>query len=163
MHYITTHARRGAEQVMKEMIMKAYFIRSPNGTFGQTEAGCHAYAGQEVVVASVGLDATDEEIATFMAMADLRLCFTLGNQREAGDKWGEMFPRVEMPIPHTREGLLQAMKVATKRRPSDPHIAPNRWGQHRIHFGDEPKLAGATVQMDGANLAYQRELLAGRA
>mgnify|MGYP001466685132 CR=1 FL=1 len=142
--------------------MKAYFISSPNGTFGQTDAGCHAYAGQEKVVASVSLDATDAEIAAFMAVADLRLCFKLGNQRETGDQWGEMFPGVEMPIPHTREGLRQAARVATKRRPSDPHIAPNSWGQHRIHF-DEPKLAGATVQMDGANLAYQRELLAGRA
>jgi hypothetical protein len=87
----------------------------------------------------------------------------VGNQRETGDQWGEMFPGVEMPIPHTREGLRQAARVATKRRPSDPHIAPNSWGQHRIHFGDEPELAGASVQMDGANLAYQRELLAGRA
>ena len=143
--------------------MKAYFINTPNGTFGQTEAGCHAYAGQEKVVASVSLDATDAEIAAFMAVADLRLCFTLGNQREAGDQWGEMFPRVEMPIPHTREGLRQAARVATKRRPSDPYIATNSWGQNRIHFGDEPELAGASVQMDGANLAYQRELLAGRA
>ena len=144
--------------------MKAYFINTPNGTFGQTEAGCHGYAGQEKVVASVGLDATDDEIAAFMAVADLRLCFTLGNQREAGDQWGEMFPRVEMPIPHTREGLHQAARVATKRRPADPHIAPKSWGQYRIHFGDEPpELANASVQMDGANLAYQRELLAGRA
>jgi hypothetical protein len=147
----------------KERVMKAYFISSPNGTFGQTDAGCHAYAGQEKVVVSVSLDATDAEIAAFMAVADLRLCFKLGNQRETGDQWGEMFPGVEMPIPHTREGLRQAARVATKRRPSDPHIAPNSWGQHRIHFGDEPELAGASVQMDGANLAYQRELLAGRA
>jgi hypothetical protein len=147
----------------KERVMKAYFISSPNGTFGQTDAGCHAYAGQEKVVASVSLDATDAEIAAFMAVADLRLCFKLGNQRETGDQWGEMFPGVEMPIPHTREGLRQAARVATKRRPSDPHIAPNSWGQHRIHFGDEPELAGASVQMDGANLAYQRELLGGRA
>lgn len=143
--------------------MKAYFISSPNGTFGQTDAGYHAFTGQEVVVASVGLDATDSEIAAFMAMADLRLCFRLGNQREAGDQWGEMFPIIEMPIPHTREGLRQAMKVAMKRRPSDPHIVPASWGQYRVHFGDEPALAGASVQMDGANLAYQRELLAGRA
>jgi len=143
--------------------MRAYFIRSTNGTFGQTEAGCHAYAGQEVVVASVGLDATDAEITAFMAVADLRLHFTLGNQREAGDQWGEMFPKVEMPVPHTRAGLAAAMKVATKRRPSDPHIAPNSWAQHRIHFGDEPELAGASVQMDRENFAYQRELLAGRA
>ena len=143
--------------------MKAYFISSPNGTFGQTGAGCHAYAGQEKVVASVSLDDTDAEIAAFMAVADLRLCFKLGNQHETGNQWGEMFPGVEMPIPHTREGLRQAARVATKRRPSDPHIAPNSWGQHRIHFGDEPELAGASVQMDGANLAYQRELLAGRA
>lgn len=143
--------------------MKAYFISSPNGTFGQTDVGCHAYAGQEKVVASVSLDAADAEIAAFMAIADLRLKFTLGNQRENGDKWGEMFPGVEMPVPHTREGLAEAMKIATKRRPNDPYIAPNSWGQHRIHFGDEPELAGASVQMDGANLAYQRELLAGRA
>jgi len=143
--------------------MKAYLIISPNGTFGQTEAGCHAYAGHESIVASVGLESTDAEIAAFMAAADLRLHFTLGNQREAGDQWGEMFPRIEMPIPHTREGLRAAIRVAAKRRPSDPYIAPNSWGQHRIHFGDEPELAGASVQMDGANLAYQRELLAGRA
>lgn len=142
--------------------MKAYLIHSPAGTFGQTDAGCHTYTGQEVVVASIELDASDAAIAAFMAAADLRLCFTLGNQREIGDKWGEMFPRVEMPVPHTREGLLQAMKVATKRRPSDPHIAPKR-GQYRIHFGSSPKLAGATVHLDGANLAYQRGLLAGRA
>jgi hypothetical protein len=147
----------------KERVMKAYFISSPNGTFGQTDAGCHAYAGQEKVVASVSLDATDAEIAAFMAVADLRLCFKLGNQRETGDQWGEMFPRVEMTVPHTRAGLAAAMRVATKRRPNDPHIAPNSWGQHRIHFGDEPELAGASVHIDGANLAYQRELLSGRA
>lgn len=143
--------------------MKAYLISIPNGTFGQTEAGCHAYAGREGIVASVSLDDPDEAIAAFMAVADLRLCFELGNQRETGDQWGEMFPPVKMPIPHTRDGLSQAAKVATKRRPNDPRIAPNSWGQHRVHFGDEPGLAGASVQMDGANLAYQRELLAGRA
>lgn len=141
--------------------MKAYFISSPTGTFGQTDAGCHAYAGQEKIVASVSLDATDEAIADFMAIADLRLSFTLGNQREAGDKWGEMFPRVEMPIPHTQEGLRQTAKIVTKRRPKDPHIVVG-CGQHRIHFGDEPELANASVHLDGENLAYQRDLLSGR-
>lgn len=143
--------------------MKAYFISSPTKTFGQTGAGCHACAGQEVIVTSVGLDSTDAAIAAFMAVADLYLCFTLGNQREAGDQWGEMFPHIRMPIPHTREGLMQAAKVAIKRRPNDPHIVSNYWGQHRIHFGDEPELANASVRTDKTNLAYQRELLAGRA
>ena len=139
--------------------MKAYFISSPEKTFGQTGAGCHACTGLEKVVASVSLDATDAEIAAFMAVADLRLCFKLGNQREAGDKWGEMFPEIKMPIPHTREGLRQAAKITTKRRPNDPYVVPNSWGQYRIHFGDEPELAKASVQMDRENLAYQRELL----
>jgi len=142
--------------------MKAYLISSPVKTFGQTGVGSHACAGQERVVASVSLDASDAEVAAFMAVADLNLCLTLGNQREAGDQWGEMFPKVKMPIPHTREGLCQAAKVAVKRRPSDPHIDTG-WGQHRVHFGSSPELANASVHLDGENLAYQRELLAGRA
>ena len=144
--------------------MNAYLIHSPNSTFGQTEAGCHLATGQEAIVASAGLDSSEDEIAEFIATAGMCLCFALGNQREGGDQWGEMFPAVEMPVPPTREGLAAALKVGAKRRPQDPYIRCAQWAQYRLHFGAVPPiLEEGSVMLDPTNLAYQREMLAGRA
>jgi hypothetical protein len=144
--------------------MKAYLIHTPSTTFGQTDAGGHSAHGQEAIVACASLASSDEEIAAFVLEAGLRLCFKLGNQREAGDQWGEMFPLVEVPVPRTREGLAAALKVGAKRLPLDPYITCSRWGQYRLAFAaDAPELHASGVSFDAENLAYQKAVLAGRA
>lgn len=136
--------------------MNAYLINVRESTFGQTEAGCHA-AISETLIAEVAFDATEEEITAFMEKASPQLSFRLGNQREAGDRWGEMFPLVEVPIAPTREGLLTAMKIATKRRPDDPCLKTA--GQTRLVFGENPPELHSSTHLDAENLAYQRDLL----
>lgn len=139
--------------------MKAYLIHSPNGTFGQTDAGFHSSFGQESISASAGMDSTDAEISAFILEAGLTLCFKLGDQRAAGDQWGDMFPRVGMPVPPTREGLKMAILVGSKRRRADPHIECDKWGQYRLVFASAPpELRPERIQLDQGNLAYQRAL-----
>lgn len=139
------------------MTMKAYYIYSPSSTFGQTEAGEHVARGQEEILASVDVyKSTEEEAANFIRATGMKLVFTLGDQ---GDQWGEMFPRVEIPVEPGREGLIAAAKVATKRRPSDPWLTV-RDGRCKLVFSQEaPELRGPETTFDPANLAYQRSLL----
>ena len=134
---------------------RLYLIEQYDGTFGQTDAGCHSSTGPEKIIASAPLTWGDDtalwaerkaEQLAFLAKAKLVLHFGRHEFRLPGLNVDEFFDVVALL--ETRKG-------------SGPWVSPS-FGPWAIRIMDEVALAPASVQIDAANLAYQRELL-GRA
>ena len=124
------------KQQNKGQTMKAYYIKTSDNPYYQTTP-IH-----EHVVASVGLNDSEEDIAAFIQLAGVELCFTLCQFEDDDIYTGHQVQKIKIPIPHTREGLRDAIKIATRRGYGDPYISASGWGQYRLHFGSKPELLG---------------------
>ena len=129
--------------------MKVFVTYRCSVTYGQTGAGCHAYAGAGEVIDSCAVDAEESEIVRFM--------------------------EEHQPVMHSPEGgrgfflegiegfkTLVKILLDRKNAPEEKrHMLKYR--HYKFQIGDSPVLAGESRLIDGANSAYQKALLKGEA
>lgn len=138
------------------MSTKLYAIQQHSYTFGQTDAGCHTATSDEEIIAEATLWDNSrlwevyEEKENFMKAVQPTL------HAPAGDQW------IEMPIDMTVKGFDAMVKVLKNRTPSQAYVQAGE-GVRLVLSETPPVLKESGVEYDQANLAYQRELLAGKA
>ena len=144
---------------------RIYAVSRYTGNFGQSPAGCHMVLGGEEIVAEAPVyqhhDGGWREVQeVFMEVVRPVLCVSTRRRTlpcESRDEKimhsGVGIPMIGIPGFDALIGLLESEPINGV-EVSTPGI--------RLVIADRPpELAPGSVQMDGTNLAYQREVLAG--
>ncbi len=144
---------------------KIYAVSRHTVTFGQTPAGCHVAFGEEKIFAEAPVyqhrDGWREEQEAFMLLVNPTLHVSTCRKTRPCESGYEKtlhgsvgIPMVGVPGFNALIGLLSSNPIKG--------VGVSTPGIRLVIADRPPELAPASVQMDGTNLGYQREKLAGR-
>lgn len=142
---------------------RIYAVSRYTGNFGQSPAGCHMVLGEEEIVAEAPVyqhqDGWKELQEAFMVIVQPILHVSIRRQTLPCEWFVKTqngtvgIPMLGIPGFNALIGLLESEPINGV-EVSTPGI--------RLVIADRPpELAPGSVQMDGTNLAYQQEVLAG--
>ena len=144
---------------------KIYAIQRHCATFGQTSAGCHTALGDEKIVAEAPvyqhMDGWKELQEAFMASVQPVLQVSTCRKTHPSESGYERTLQGGVGIPMVGIQGFNALVGLLESNPTKG-VTISTPGIRLVIGCQSPELALASIQMDGTNLAYQREKLAGR-